>query len=90
MLSSPPNEGLLSVFPNSGTDLKAAVTKMPTAISIQASSQIFQMYTGGVIDSYACGHIADHAGIAVGYKDDYWVVKNSWGEKWGEDGYVRI
>lgn len=82
--------GFWSVFPNSGKDLKAAVTKMPTAVGIQASSKIFQMYTGGVIDSNSCGYIADHAAVVVGYKDDYWIVKNSWGEKWGEDGYVRI
>ena len=51
-------------------------------------------YFGGIITSDACKTAQDHAMLAVGYgvenSQGYFILKNSWGNKWGEDGYVRI
>jgi len=77
------------------TELKSHISEKPVSVSVEASSSIFHLYTGGIITSEACGVQLDHAILAVGYgkSDDgieYFLVKNSWSDQWGEKGYVRI
>ncbi|CBK24846.2 uncharacterized protein [Blastocystis hominis] len=61
-----------------GAALKQAVSQGPVSVAVEADSIVFQMYTGGVIDSTACGTSLNHGVLAVGYGADYWIVKNSW------------
>ena len=63
-----------------------------TSVAIRAENDAFRSYTGGVIDSVDCGTDLDHGVTLVGYEKstDAWIVKNSWGASWGENGYVRI
>ena len=44
----------------------------------------------GVCDEYDCGH--DHFVVLAGYDDSggYWIVKNSWGDTWAEEGYYKL
>lgn len=74
-------------------DLMSAVAGQPVSIAIEADQTIFQHYTGGVITG-SCGTNTDHGVLLVGYgtdgADSYWKVKNSWGESWGDNGYVRL
>jgi len=70
--------------------LKAALNKGPVSVAVEADKTPFSHYTGGVINTTACGTNTDHAVTAVGYTDNYFIVRNSWGAGWGEKGYVRI
>jgi len=73
--------------------MHALVTAGPIAISVDAS---WGAYEGGVFSDPKSGiHTnIDHAVQLVGYGTmggkDYWLVRNSWGASWGEQGYIKI
>jgi hypothetical protein len=54
-------------------------------------TQLWWPYTSGIM-SGCCNKDIDHAVLLVGFgKEDgkqYWIIKNSWNEKWGEEGTV--
>ena len=74
--------------------LKEAVSYSPVSVAIEADSSIFQLYKKGIITSKKCGKNLDHGVLIVGYGEEdgvkYWLLKNSWGPDWGENGYFRI
>ena len=73
--------------------LKAAIAKGPVSVAIEADQMSFQSYHSGVITK-GCGTNLDHGVLAVGYGTlnnvPFFLVKNSWGTGWGDQGYVRI
>lgn len=86
--------GCVDVASGDQVGLRQAVVQQPVSIAIQADQFVFQHYTSGVITDDSCGTDLDHAVLIVGYGTedglDYWLVKNSWGSSWGDDGYVKI
>jgi len=86
------------VPPGKTKALVAAIAMQPISVAIQANQFVFQFYKGGVLDDDSCGNAGqlDHGVLAVGYGSDletnepYFVVKNSWGDSWGENGFIRL
>ena len=76
--------------------LKVALSSGPVAVSITASSAVFQLYTSGIITDLTCGNSStiDSVALAVGYGTKngvpYIKVKTSFGTFWGDNGYVYI
>ncbi|KAL6657662.1 hypothetical protein ACP70R_005442 [Stipagrostis hirtigluma subsp. patula] len=79
---------------NNEAALERAVARQPVTVIINAGG--FQFYKGGVLSGACDPRQINHAVTVVGYGADgkqgrkYWIVKNSWGEAWGEKGYVRM
>ncbi|XP_006661549.1 ervatamin-C-like [Oryza brachyantha] len=83
-------------FVNSGDEdeLKQAVYNYGPVVVIIEASNDFHSYSTGVFQGY-CGTSTNHVVLVVGYGKipdgpRYWIVKNSWGEGWGEKGYIRM
>ena len=74
------------------TSLKKALVKygpLPTALMVYED---LMHYKSGIY-SYVTGKkLGGHAILLIGYNDaeEYFIVKNSWGTKWGEEGYFKI
>ena len=66
----------------------------PIEVCIEVSGS-FSSYSSGVYYDPYCGQQVNHAVLLVGYGTDprggdYWLVKNSWGAYWGDNGYIKM
>ena len=73
--------------------LMTAIAQQPVSIAIEADQRDFQLYESGVFTG-KCGTTLDHGVLVVGYgtenTQDYYLVKNSWGTTWGDEGYIKL
>lgn len=90
--------GFVDVESGNEDKLKKAIASVgPVSVAIDASHESFQFYSEGVYFEPQCdSQNLDHGVLAIGYGtdeksgQDYWLVKNSWGTGWGDQGYVKM
>ncbi|CAH0561395.1 unnamed protein product [Brassicogethes aeneus] len=62
-------------------------------VSISVTDNLKQ-YQGNILHDPVCTNHTNHAVALVGYGtedgEDYWLLKNTWGKNWGEDGYFKL
>lgn len=85
----------LLTIPESINDLKYSVKKNPVAIALDADTIFFKFYKRGIIDiPIENSKNLNHAVLLVGYDYDehgmYWIIQNSWGKSWGDNGFCKI
>ncbi|KAH3744658.1 cysteine proteinase [Pelomyxa schiedti] len=84
---------LTAITSGSVSQLQSALKTQPIAVAIDA--RLLSPYTGGIWCPDACStSTLDHAVLLVGIdttaKEPYYKIKNSWGARWGEEGYFRM
>jgi len=65
----------------------------PVSVAVDAGDGCdWSSYSSGIFNEPGCFYQTDHAVLAVGYDTNagYWLIKNSWGTWWGENGYIRL
>ena len=68
---------------------EALVKHGPISAALDATG--FQHYKGGVFYNSDCNSIYLTHGITiVGFTKNYWIIKNSWGTEWGDEGYIYL
>lgn len=96
-LCTPVNHTRVKTFidvENTVEGLVGALAKQTVSVAIEADKRSFQFYKSGVYADEECGNNLDHGVLAVGYGTEdgveFFLVRNSWGERWGDEGYIRL
>ena len=68
--------------------VESALLKIPIAVAVDASK--FYNYKSGVFTDCSSKPMLNHAFALVGMTSEYWLGKEQWGVKWGDNGYIKI
>lgn len=80
---------------NDCSNLVQTIKKRPVLASVDAVNSYWQFYSSGILSSCGSSITLNHAVNVIGYANftngtSYYLIKNSWGSGWGENGLIRI
>lgn len=80
-----------SSWGGSASKVKEALKKGPLVTTLTVYED-FLVYSSGIYKSVSKKSVGGHAVSLVGFNDleRYWLVRNSWGTDWGEQGFIRV
>lgn len=80
-----------SSWGGSAAKVKEALKKGPLVTTLTVYED-FLVYSSGIYKSVSKNSVGGHAVSLVGFNDEgrYWIVRNSWGDDWGENGFIRV
>jgi len=89
-------DGYVQLGQNTKEITKALLKVGPLGAGV--NGKYLQFYKGEILDNPACNSDLTHAVVIVGFgveetksgKEEYWILKNEWGNFWGEKGYFSI
>lgn len=87
------NTGYQCVTQKSVPQLLSALSYNPVSVDVEADQSAWQFYSKGIVSS-GCGYKLDHSVLLTGYDNingtNVFIVKNSWGTSWGQQGYIYL
>ena len=87
-------DSYVEVSANSEIALQQALLKNPVSVAVVANGLVWQFYNSGIVSSGCPSTQIDHGVILTAYGtdngQDFWKIKNSWGNLWGENGFIRL
>lgn len=96
-LSAATVQKVIDIPSGNESKLQEAIVQIgPISVAVDYSAESFQFYSSGIYFEPKCDpNNLNHAVLVVGYgtddhDGDFYIVKNSWGSNWGENGYIRV
>merc|ERR1719265_2504738 len=81
-----------ATFPMMQKQTRALVNEGPVVVAVDANDWFD--YDSGIFDGCSKDAILGHAVLVKGYGSEngkgYWLIQNSWGAGWGEQGHIRL
>ena len=95
MIASKAKESSIGYAVSSVAYMKERLQNGPLSIAVSAGNDCWRFYSSGVLSaSNYCPTQIDHGVAIVGLVDNapqpYWIILNSWGEWWGDHGFIHI